>query len=239
MRTPAALIAAAAIKDAFVLQLAPDEIRRSRAWTVLRLAYLLLQLIAFSTEVGCVFFATHAIVKLQMSTGISEVGMATSLIALMRSPSFELEYVSVRASFMTGLLAFTTAQALRVRMALIRYKDLSWTAMWFMLSSVAALLAYNNSQSITYGGYVGLLSKWMSMTWHFLMSRMCLTNPTPFVAVLLFVLGCVSALNAVYHSIRKEADVNSITTWSGWLRFITTLPMQLIGLNGVDDEDLI
>ena len=36
----------AAIKDAFVLQNAPDDIRNSRAWTLLRNSYLLLMMVA-------------------------------------------------------------------------------------------------------------------------------------------------------------------------------------------------
>ena len=46
LRVPAALVAAAAIKDAFVLQNAPDDIRNSRAWTLLRNSYLLLMMVA-------------------------------------------------------------------------------------------------------------------------------------------------------------------------------------------------
>ena len=157
LRTPAALVAAAAIKDAFAMS-KPDDIKNSRPWMILRTTYILLQLLAFSTEISCVFIASHAIVQLQMSAGISEIGKAASLVALMKSPQFEFEYVSVRAAFMTGLLAFTSAQALRARMALRRSKELSWAAMWFLLSAVAGLLAYNNSQSITYGGYTGLAS---------------------------------------------------------------------------------
>lgn len=46
LRVPAALVAAAAIKDAFVLQNAPDDIRNSRAWTLLRNSYLVLMMVA-------------------------------------------------------------------------------------------------------------------------------------------------------------------------------------------------
>jgi hypothetical protein len=43
MRVPAALIAAAAVKDAFVMQSPAEDIKKSASWTVLRNAYLLLQ----------------------------------------------------------------------------------------------------------------------------------------------------------------------------------------------------
>ena len=122
MRTPAALVAAAAIKDAFALQSAPADIKSNGGWAILRNAYLLLQLLAFCTEVECVFVSTHAILRLQMAKDISELGMSTSLISLMKN-AFEFEYVAVRSSFMTGLLAFLTAQSLRARFALRGAKE--------------------------------------------------------------------------------------------------------------------
>ena len=92
---------------------------------------------------------------------------------------FEFQYVTVRATFMTGLLAFTFAQALRVRLATRKLKELSWAAMWFLLSSVGALLAYNNSQSITYGGYTGLVVKWVTMTRQLPGHSQSMPNPNP------------------------------------------------------------
>jgi len=210
MRTPAALIAAAAVKDAFALSAVADDVKKSRSWTVLRTVYILLQLLAFSTEMGCVFVATHAIVQLQMSTGVSEIGMSTSLIALMRSPKFEFQYVSVRASFMTGLLAFSTAQALRARQALRRTKELSWCAMWLLLSGVAGLLSYNNSQSITYGGYHGLVKKWIGMTWALLSSRARSAHaPTAILAIGMFALGLVCGARALFRVFCGAADYNA------------------------------
>lgn len=227
MRTPAALVAAAAIKDAFALS-APEDIKKSRPWMLLRTTYILLQLLAFSTEIGCVFIASHAIVQLQMSAGISEVGQAASLIALMKT-EFEYEYVSVRASFMTGLLAFTTAQALRARMALRRSKELSWAAMWFLLASVAGLLAYNNSQSITYGGYIGLASKWMSMNGALFSSRLALSQPTPIVAAAMMALGCIAASKALYKTLSKLADDDDdgMVSFGELSRFVCGLPAHL------------
>jgi len=202
LRTPAALVAAAAIKDAFAMG-KPEDIAQSRPWMILRTTYILLQLLAFSTEISCVFIASHAIVQLQMSHGISEVGKAASLIALMKSPQFEYEYVSVRASFMTGLLAFTTATALRARMALRRSKELSWAAMWFLLSAVAALLSYNNSQSITYGGYFGLLTKWIGVNVELMSQQIRMLQPSPMFAVLAFGLGCLTAMRWLYAPARQ------------------------------------
>ena len=113
-------------------------------WTMLRNVYLLLQLVAFCTEIECVFVSTHAILRLQMAKDISSLGTARSLIQLMHA-AFEFEYVAVRSSFMTGLLAFLAAQSLRARYALRECRELSLSAMWFMLASVATLLAYSET----------------------------------------------------------------------------------------------
>ena len=127
MRTPAALIAGAAIKDAFAMQSAPEDIKKSRSWTLLRNTYLLLQICAFSSQLGVVFVATHAIVELQM-TNLDTT--ASSLLALLQR-DLEFEYVGARCGFMTGLLAFMLAQSLRVRLALRMSAELSWSAMAF------------------------------------------------------------------------------------------------------------
>ena len=50
MRVPAALIAAAAIKDAFVMQSSPEDLKNSKAWRFLRNAYLILQIVALFTS---------------------------------------------------------------------------------------------------------------------------------------------------------------------------------------------
>jgi hypothetical protein len=237
MRTPAALVAAAAMKDAFALQAAPEDVRKSRAWTMLRECYLLLQLLAFATEVSCIFVATHAIVSLQMSAGVSDIGTTTSLIALMKT-RFEFQYVTVRATFMTGLLAFTTAQALRVRLATRKLKELSWAAMWFLLSSVGALLAYNNSQSITYGGYTGLVVKWAMMTWELLASLAAKANPVAVLALGSFALGLVCAARALCKIFFEAADFNDdgILELADFRRLCAWLKGRLLGLTGFDES---
>ena len=67
MRTPAVLVAAAAIQDAFAQSdNCPDDIKDNRVWICLRNVYLLLSLLAFGVEVICIFVSTHAIMRLQM-----------------------------------------------------------------------------------------------------------------------------------------------------------------------------
>ena len=79
LRTPAALLAAAAVKDAYVLSgKMSEDIQASRSWTFLRDAYLYLQLLTFSTAMTTIFIATHAIVSLQMVRVRVRVGVRAS-----------------------------------------------------------------------------------------------------------------------------------------------------------------
>eukprot|EP00908_Phaeocystis_cordata_P013623 Transcript_24689.p1 GENE.Transcript_24689~~Transcript_24689.p1 ORF type:complete len:349 (-),score=135.47 Transcript_24689:179-1120(-) len=259
MRTPAALLAAAAIKDAFVLAgSVPEDVRRSesntatptqigghgrvrgwgllsrtppcpgRAWTILRDVYLLLQLLTFASTLTTVFIATHAIVSLQMSAGVSERAHAASLIAMMKT-SFEYEYVSVRATFMSGLLSFAMAQALRVRFALRKAQELSWAAMYFMLCTVAYLFAYNNSKSITYGGYLGLVAKWLRLTREMLAARASNTHPMPLVCLLLFAAGCLCTLRVLFRNLFEQLDddKDGRISFDEAVGFVAALPVRL------------
>jgi len=88
MRVPAALIAAAAIKDAFALESPPADVQKSPSWTVLRNAYLLLQMVAFTSELSVVVFSTSAIGKLTLMATTMDM-KAPSLTALLNR---DLEY---------------------------------------------------------------------------------------------------------------------------------------------------
>lgn len=225
LRTPAALVAAAAIKDAFALQSAPDDVKKSRAWTALRNMYLLLQLACFSSTILCIFISTHAIVNLQCSAGVSGVTEATSLIAMMRS-HFEFEYVSVRASFGTGLLAFVVAQALRVRYELRRAKEMSWAAMWLTLASAAFMVAYNNSKSITYGGYTGLVARWGRLSVQLLLERSSFAHPMPLVCAFLTAFGSAIAVRVALRLAldQLDEDKDGSVSWKEATGFVTNLP---------------
>ena len=75
------------------------------------------------------------------------------------------------------LLTFTVAQALRVRYALRKSPELSWCAMWFVLSAVASLLTYNNATTLTYGGFLALLRRWGYLHSKLVISRLGLARP--------------------------------------------------------------
>jgi hypothetical protein len=229
LRTPAALLAAAAMKDAWALAgTMPDDIRTSRSWTFLRDAHLYLQLLTFNSAMTTIFIATHAIVSLQMGMGVSERCHASSLVVMMKT-NFAFEYVTVRASFMTGLLAFTVAQALRARFVLRQAKELSWAAMYFMLCTVSLLFAYNNSKSITYGGYLGLVREWARLTREMLLSRATLHHPMPLVFGCSFALGVLCTLRVLFRTLfeQLDSDQDGKISFKEASDFVAELPRRL------------
>ena len=228
LRVPAALVAAAAIKDAFALQSAPEDIKQSRGWTLMRNAYLMLQISSFSSELTCIFIATQAITALQMAS--VDILNCQSLREVLTS-CMEYEYVGARAGFATGLLAFTVAQALRVRYALRRQFELSVSAMWFMLSASASLLMYSNANTISYGGYPGLLKRWAVLHSQLLISRLRVGYPVAIIALFSLLASAIIGARILWKLLLDEAD----TDRDGTISFAEALAISLRGPRAVAD----
>ena len=131
-------------------------------------------------EMSVIFMTTHVGIQLGAGGFNSE---ASSLVDMLIR-EFEFEYVSVRCQFISGLLAYVAAQALRVRYSLRRYSDLGFSAMFCLLSGATGMLAYNNAQTITFGGYNGLLQRWIVLSTKFYAER-CTTEKAPMAFVTL------------------------------------------------------
>ena len=84
VRVPATLVAATAIKEAFVLVSVPRDLAASQGWRILRRCYTLLMLFSFSEELSCVFISTGAMMLLQSGTLDTK---APSLVALLARES--------------------------------------------------------------------------------------------------------------------------------------------------------
>ena len=219
-RVPAALLAATAIKDAFVLQgrreVTGGQCSTSTAWRLMRYAYLLLMIISFGMEISVIFMATHVGVQLGASGGFD--GYASSLVQFLVR-EFEYEYVSVRCQFISGVLAFLAAQALRVRYSLRRFPDLSICAMCCRLFTAAAgMLSYNNANTITFGGYSGLLLRWATLSFEFYAERCRLGKPMALFTV-------VTALISLAYLVRSAASS------------ATALPALMTEFMSPDDEE--
>ena len=196
-RVPAALLAATAIKDAFVLQgrtdkalshqnVGPEQgLAKRKLWRMVRYTYLLLMITAFSMEITVIFMSTHAAVQL----GAGGFNSEAATLVQMLCREFEYEYVTVRSQFVTGMLAFLLAQALRVRYSLRRYDDLSMCAMFCLISGASGMLAYNNAHTVTFGGYPGLLRRWLALSVRFYSERLSLRTPMGFITVVTALLG--------------------------------------------------
>lgn len=200
LRVPAAVLASIVMKEMFALQTTPpvcmipwDEangIARSRAWRTLRYAYLLLMVLAFSLELSTIFVATQVSTQLATATINSK---APSLVCFLVR-DFELEYSAVRSHFVTGLLSFTVAQALRVRYALRKYRRLSISGMCCLLTAASGMLTYTNANTITYGGFSSLLRRNFELSMRFLSVNLK-RGPMSIVTIVFFMLTVIFAIH--------------------------------------------
>lgn len=146
IRTPAALLAASALKDAFVLQgkeLPPSTLARTkRLWVAVREAYLMLMVVSFGLNLWTVFLSTAGAFHLQ--AGAFDP-LASSMVALL-GREFEYEWVAVRCQFILGMLMLVAAQAIRVRYALWSVPNLANAAATFLLFTGAEMLAFFNNK---------------------------------------------------------------------------------------------
>lgn len=181
-RVPAAVLAAMCIQDMFALQRPPAEcmkswddahnMARSRSWRTLRYAYLLLMVLAFSLEISTIFVSTQVSTQLATSTWSPSTRLLNnlSLVDFLVS-EFELEYSIVRGHFLTGLLSFTVAQALRVRYALRKYRSLAISGMCCLLTAASGMVCYQNHHTVSYGGYLQLMMKNAELSFRFLFNN--------------------------------------------------------------------
>ncbi len=139
------------MKEMFALQNSPPSsmrkwdmehgIDQSKRWRILRYTYLLLMVLAFSLETFTIFVATQVLTSLATAQRLVPISSANledqekvvgsffrgkkddhqSMIDFLIT-NFEFEYATCRLHFVTGLLSFTVATALRVRYALRKYK---------------------------------------------------------------------------------------------------------------------
>lgn len=223
LRVPAAVMMSIVMKEMFALQATPPScmrkwdaehgIDRSKGWRVLRYTYLLLMVLAFSLETFTIFTATQVLTQLATAQRVvpldSEAGLETlagvsgffgmgrkdahvSMIDFLIN-NFEFEYTTCRLHFVTGLLAFTVATALRVRYALRKYRNLSFSGMCCLLTTATGMLAYANANAITYGGYLSLARRQLELSAEFLKAR-ATSGPLSAVTLILAVLTVVFAV---------------------------------------------
>lgn len=144
--------------------------------------------------------------------------VTTSLVDFLLK-NFEYEYATVRCHFVTGLISFTIATALRVRYALRKYRALSMSGMCCLLTAASGMLAYSNSRSISYGGYVGLLKRQLELSCQFIWAQArnkqplsIATGVLAFLTIFFFIAGSFSP-EFVYFGIHDEEDGEEIGTF--------------------------
>jgi len=191
IRVPAAVLASICMKEMFQLQATPTacmkpwdaahNTARSRRWRTVRYAYLLLMILSFSLEISTIFVSTQVSTYLSTSTFATAGGSSNSGGDTIISKSvvdfiikeFEFEYTLVRCQFLTGLITFTIAQALRVRYILRKYFYLSISGMCCLLAAAAGMITYMNANTnFEYGSFTSLLQRHLILGTRFLVSGM-------------------------------------------------------------------
>lgn len=200
LRVPAAVLMSIVMKEMYQLQSSPSSsmrkwdrehrVDKSKRWRTLRYTYLLLMVLSFCLEVHTIFVATQVLTQLATAQSVipheidlgdkdlvgglfrmrSTKDVHQSMIDFLIS-NFEFEYATVRLHFVSGLLCFTVAQALRVRYALRKYRELSLSGMCCLLCVASGMMTYTNANTITYGGYLGLLRRQLWLSFQFLRTR--------------------------------------------------------------------
>jgi len=226
LRVPAAVLMSIVMKEMYQLQSSPSSsmrkwdrehrVDKSKRWRTLRYTYLLLMVLSFCLEVHTIFVATQVLTQLATAQSVipHEIDLGDkdmvgglfkmratkdahqSMIDFLIS-NFEFEYATVRLHFVTGLLSFTVAQALRVRYALRKYKELSLSGMCCLLCVASSMMAYTNANTITYGGYLGLLRRQLWLSFKFLTTRIH-AGPLSAVTAILAVLCLTFAIKGMF-----------------------------------------
>ena len=130
--------------------------------------------------------------------------MAGRFNALAESPvamltrEFEYEYVAVRWQFVTGMMFFVFAQALRVYRELSASPYLAKAGFFFLVSIAMQMLAFFNAQLVFYGGYFSLFSRFIQLS----LKRVVNTYTgafqiMPFFAIVTFVIAITYAVLAL------------------------------------------
>ena len=201
-----------------------NGIDKSKRWRLLRYSYLLLMVLAFSLETFTIFVATQVLTQLATAQRVAVIPVDESSINNLTGQdtkgffrlgttkevhqsmvdflisNFEFEYATCRFHFVTGLLSFAIATALRVRYALRKYSDLSMSGMCCLLTVATGMMTYTNANTITYGGYMNLCKRQLMLSAQFLMSHYR-SGP---LSVVTAILACLSLAYAIRGILRPD-----------------------------------
>jgi len=105
---------------------------------------------------------------------------------------FEWDYVAVRTQFVTGILAFILAQALRVYKELHQRQFLARSVMLFLLFCACQCLCFFNAHLNLYGSFLSLFTRYVQLAFAGLMNGGVLALTTA--ALLVCFLTCLCIL---------------------------------------------
>jgi hypothetical protein len=184
-------------------------------------------MVAFTSELSVVVISTSAIAQLQLASVGFSLNAASVPELLIRE--LEYEYVGVRCDFLSGILAFILASALRVRLALRKSKRVSWVGMWLIFYCATSLLAYSNSNTISYGGLTGLLHRRVQLQSRLLSTRI-MAGPASVLSVVALAYAVFVGLGIVAARMLEVADSDGdgFISAQELMRYCLTLPRRLV-----------
>lgn len=159
MRTPAALLAGAALSNAFALQNLKEEQFNTRSWKRLRTAYVVLMTFTFAMELLSILLATSASNR-ALGGGFNP--MAESCVAMILR-EFPEAAIEVQFNFITGMVSFVVAQSIRFYRELSARpftSHISRASAWILGYVSLQMIAFFNKQLIFADGYPQLAAKY-------------------------------------------------------------------------------
>jgi len=209
IRVPAALLSGAALGQAFAMQKIDDDKFDTPSWKRLRTLYTTLMVISVASELLTVLMSTSA--STHILAGNFDP-MAESCIAMLKR-EFEWNLVAVQFNFITGMVAFVVAQAIRF------YKELSTQLHTFYVARAACwLLGYASLEMLTFfNKHLIFEAGYPQLTWRYLTmmaervdtpSEM-LSHPVAVLAPLLLIAAVVDASHALLDADQDgKIDIN-------------------------------
>ena len=136
--------------------------------------------------------------------------MATSAIALLVR-EFEWEYVTVRCQFMTGMLAYSAGQIIRIAYELHETVLLARSAMCFLAFATLNMLAFFNSHLVYYGSYTQLCRRFAVLT----SAQMFSGRALPLLAML-----CLAGASVFFVASLADSDKDGNVTYDELVSFL-------------------
>ena len=153
VRIPAEAVLAAAALGGFYTQLSPEQGKYPK----LQFAFSVLVAIALACQLCCIFISTASSVALMSASAVSSPMAADVTSFLIRE--MEFQYLTVRLSFVTGLLCFIASIGVRSYVAFAPKPSLAKAVSLLTAAVFANLFAFFETTIAPYSSYFHMLTR--------------------------------------------------------------------------------